>query len=80
VVEEVLPMPSLTLQVEEADWRTPLIDYIARGTLHEDEKGAKQFLRKAARFAVVESHLFRKGVFVPLLKCIGPKEVWYVLA
>ena len=29
---------------------------------------------------MVEGHLFRKGVSVPLLKCIGPEEVGYVLA
>jgi ribonuclease HI len=38
VVEEVIPYPSLTLQVQEADWRTPLIDYIERGITPEDDK------------------------------------------
>jgi hypothetical protein len=32
------------------------------------------------RFAKIEGHLFRKGISTPLLKCIGPEEVWYVLA
>jgi hypothetical protein len=32
MVEEVIPYPSLTLQVQESDWRTPLVDYIERGS------------------------------------------------
>jgi hypothetical protein len=60
-VEEVIPYPSLTLQVQEADWRTPLIDYIKRGVTLEGDKVAKHIIS------------------TPLLKCIGPEEVWYVL-
>jgi hypothetical protein len=40
VVEEVIPYPSLTLQVQEADWRTPLIDYIERGVTTQGDKEA----------------------------------------
>ena len=29
---------------------------------------------------MIEGHLFRKGVSTPLLKCIGPEDVGYVLA
>jgi hypothetical protein len=28
---------------------------------------------------VVEGQSFRRGISTPLLKCIGPSEVWYVL-
>jgi hypothetical protein len=79
VIEEVLPSPSLALQVENPDWRTPLIDYISRGVVPDDEKEARQLIRKATRYAIIEGHLFRKGISVLLLKCIRPYEVWYVL-
>ena len=32
VVEEVIPYPSLTLQVRQDDWRTPLVDYTMGGS------------------------------------------------
>jgi hypothetical protein len=80
VVEEVIPHPSLTLQVQEADWRTPLIDYIDRGITPEGKKESKQMIKKATRFEEIEGHLFKNGTSTPLLKCIGSEEVWYVLA
>jgi hypothetical protein len=80
VVEEVIPYPSLTLQVQEMDWRTPLIDYIERGITPEDDKESKKVIKKATRFTIIEGHLFRKGISTPLLKCIGPEEVRYILA
>ena len=81
VVEEVIPYPSLALQGQEADWRTRLVDYIERGITPEDAKESKMIIKKkATRFAVIEGHLFRKGISTPLLKCIGLEEVGYVLA
>ena len=59
----------------ESDWRTPLIDYINKGVVPDDEKEAKQLLKKATRYTVFEGHLFKRRVSVPLLKCIGPYEV-----
>jgi hypothetical protein len=38
VVEEVIPYPSLTLSVQEADRRAPLIDYIERGITPKGDK------------------------------------------
>ena len=63
----------------ESDWRTPLIDYINKGVVPKDEKEAKQLSKKATRYTVFEGHLFKRGVLIPLLKCIGPSQVWYVL-
>jgi hypothetical protein len=80
VVEEVIPYPSLTLQVQEADWRTPLMDYIQRGIIPEHDKESKKIIKKATRFTTIEGHLFSKGISTPLLKCIGPEKVGYVLA
>ena len=46
LVEEVIPYPSLTLQVQEADWRTPLIDYIERGITPKMIKSRRGLLKK----------------------------------
>jgi hypothetical protein len=61
MVEEVIPYPSLTLQVQEEDWRTPLIDYIERGITPEDDKESKKLIKKARRFTIIEGHLFKRG-------------------
>jgi hypothetical protein len=59
MVEEVLPYPSLTLQVLEVDWRTPLVDYIEMGITPEDDKESKKVIKKARRFTIIEGHLFK---------------------
>jgi hypothetical protein len=48
--------------------------------LPNDQKEAKKIIQKSTRYAVIEEQLFRRGLSTPLLKCIRPSEVWYVLA
>jgi hypothetical protein len=56
-----------------------VVDYIESGITPEDDKESKSLIKKVTRFAITEG-LFRKGISTPLLKCIGPVEVGYVLA
>jgi ribonuclease HI len=79
-VEEVIPAPGAVHDIEDEDWRTPLKSYIAKGILPNDQKEARQIVQNSTRYAVIEGHLFKKGLSTPLLKCIGPSEVWYILA
>ena len=74
VVEEVLPSPCAILQVESEDWRTPIVDYITKGSIPDDSREAKRLVQKASRYTVIEGQLFRRGLFTHLLKCIGPSE------
>jgi hypothetical protein len=80
VVEEVIPALGAVLQIDDEDWRTPLNNNIAKGVLPNDQKEAKQVIQKSTRYAVIEGKLFRRGLSTPLLKCIRPSEVWYVIA
>jgi hypothetical protein len=79
VVEEVLPSPCAILQIKGDDWRTPIIEYITKGSLPKDTREAKKLVQKASQYTVIEGQLFRRGLLIPLLKCIGPSEVWYIL-
>jgi hypothetical protein len=79
VVEEVLLFPCAILQVENEDWRTPIVEYITKGSISADAREAKWLVQKASRYTVIEGQLFRRGLSTPLLKCIGPSETWYVL-
>jgi hypothetical protein len=45
VVEKVICYRSFTLQVQEAKWRAPLIDYIKRGITPEGDKESKQIIK-----------------------------------
>jgi hypothetical protein len=80
VVEEVIPTTCAILQIEDADWRTPLKNYIAKGILPRDLKEAKKIVQKSTRYVVIEGQLFKRGLSTPLLKCIRPSEIWYMLA
>ena len=80
VIEEVIHSPCVVLHLDPADWRNPIRDYISTGKLPNDPTEARKIVRKASNFCLVEGHLFRRSISMPLLKCIGPSEVWYILA
>jgi hypothetical protein len=50
------------------------------GITPKDDKESRKIIKKTTRFTTIEGHLFRKGISIPLLKCIGPEEVGYLLA
>jgi hypothetical protein len=68
------------LLIEYEDWRTPLKNYIAKGILPGNQKEAKKIVQKFSRYVVTKGQLFRRALSTPLLKCIGPSEIVYVLA
>jgi ribonuclease HI len=70
VVEEVLPFPCAILQVESEDWRTPIVDYITKGSIPKGSWEAKWLVQKASRYTMIEGQLFKWGLSTPLLKCI----------
>nr|XP_029147063.1 uncharacterized protein LOC114924982 [Arachis hypogaea] len=57
----------------------PITDFLKNGKLPEDEKEAKALRREAARYAIIQDQLFKKGLSQPLLKCLYPDQTDYVL-
>ncbi|MCI47761.1 hypothetical protein A2U01_0069003, partial [Trifolium medium] len=53
--------------------------YLAHGHLPEDEKEAKTLQRKASSYCLMYDKLYRRGISIPLLKCIDEDDVDYVL-
>ncbi|XP_057738155.1 uncharacterized protein LOC130955332 [Arachis stenosperma] len=49
------------------------------GKFPSDEKDAAKLRREAAKYAVIQGQLFRKGLNQPLLKCLHPDQTDYVL-
>jgi hypothetical protein len=78
-VEEVIPSPCAILQLEVEDCRTPIVEYIIKGSFPEDPREVKKLVQKASWYTVIEGQLFIRGLSTPLLKCIGPPETWYVI-
>ncbi|GJT53663.1 reverse transcriptase domain-containing protein [Tanacetum coccineum] len=70
----------LAVVEEEGDtWMTPILKYLAEGTLPTDMKKARAIRRKSWRFAVVNGTLYKKSFLGPWLRCVGPLQANYVL-
>ncbi|XP_059436575.1 uncharacterized protein LOC132169575 [Corylus avellana] len=68
----------LTIEVMPV-WAEEIVGYLERGILPGNKRKAVQLKRKAARFALVNGALLKRGFMLPLLKCISKEEGDYVL-
>ncbi|XP_059436627.1 uncharacterized protein LOC132169643 [Corylus avellana] len=75
IVEKVF---ILTIEVMPA-WVEEIVSYLEKGILPRDKRKAVQLKRKAARFALVNGALFKRGFMLPLLKCVSKEEGDYIL-
>ncbi|XP_015963087.1 uncharacterized protein LOC107487021 [Arachis duranensis] len=73
--------PAVTLHVSRlgSSWLDPITSFLEHGKLPDDEKDAAKLRREAAKYAVIQGQLFRKGLNQPLLKCLHPDQTDYVL-
>nr|XP_025678358.1 uncharacterized protein LOC112778234 [Arachis hypogaea] len=73
------PTVSLHLTESSPSWLDPITNFLELGKLPDEEKAAKTLRREAARYAIIQGQLFRKGLSQPLLKCLHPDQTDYVL-
>ncbi|XP_057721018.1 uncharacterized protein LOC130935331 [Arachis stenosperma] len=73
--------PAITLHVTSlgSSWLDPIIHFLEHGQVPGDEKDAAKLRREAAKYAVIQGQLFKKGLSQPLLKCLRPDQTDYVL-
>ncbi|XP_057755533.1 uncharacterized protein LOC130974689 [Arachis stenosperma] len=73
--------PAITLHMTTLgpSWLDPITNFLEHGKLPSDEKDAAKLRREAAKYAVIQGQLFRKGLNQPLLKCLRPDQTDYVL-
>ncbi|XP_015955678.1 uncharacterized protein LOC107480072 [Arachis duranensis] len=73
--------PAITLHITSlgSSWLDPITDFLEHDKLPTDEKDAAKLRREAAKYAVIQGQLFRKGFNQPLLKCLHPDQTDYVL-
>ncbi|XP_057758495.1 uncharacterized protein LOC130979143 [Arachis stenosperma] len=55
---------------QEADWRSPYIQYLQTGVLPGDVENTHHFRRQASFFTIYNNCLYRRGFSRPLLKCL----------
>jgi hypothetical protein len=58
---------------------TPLYTYLAHGHLPQDKKMAELIQRKASSYCLLYDKLYKRGISIPLLKCVDQEDVDYIL-
>ncbi|XP_057756163.1 uncharacterized protein LOC130975374 [Arachis stenosperma] len=73
------PAIALHITTLSSSWLDPITNFLEHGQIPGDEKDATKLRREAAKYAVIQGQLFRKGLSQPLLKCLHPDQTDYVL-
>ncbi|XP_061338845.1 uncharacterized protein LOC133285605 [Gastrolobium bilobum] len=63
----------------EETWKTPIINYLAEWVLPSDKNEGQKLIRRSAHFCLVKGCLYKRGTSTPLLKCLNPNDVPYVI-
>jgi ribonuclease HI len=90
VIQVLLPRPSIektsctSLAIvnsikDGTSWMTPLYMYLAHGHLPQEKKEAELVQRKASSYCLLYDKLYKRGVSIPLLKCVDQEDVDYIL-
>ena len=74
-IEEV---PTFAIQ-KVSSWMTPIMAFIQDGHLPQDTAEAKKVRKRATRFTILNDTLYKKGFFMPYLKCTDEEEAKYIL-
>ncbi|XP_061372971.1 uncharacterized protein LOC133315384 [Gastrolobium bilobum] len=85
-IQHNLPNPCIVVSiadiaegVAENTWITFISNYLSEGTLPADQKEAKRIKWKCAHFCMMQGRLYNRGFSTPLLKCLNPSGVGYIL-
>ncbi|XP_042400996.1 uncharacterized protein LOC121991034 [Zingiber officinale] len=61
------------------DWRTTITEFLKSGATPPDRLEVHLLRRRACRFVLIGDQLYKKAFSRPLLKCVGPEDVDYIL-
>nr|XP_025661621.1 uncharacterized protein LOC112757229 [Arachis hypogaea] len=86
LIQEVVKTPSVSTTTNahlkisnQGSWTYPILQYLLDGTLPPDPKEEKRIKREAANYTIVAGQLYKRGFSQPLLKCIEPENMEYIL-
>lgn len=57
----------------------PIMKSLAKGSLPQDKTSAKRVKLQAPRYTIQDGKLYLRSYLKPLLRCIGPTYVDYVI-
>ncbi|XP_042387423.1 uncharacterized protein LOC121979500 [Zingiber officinale] len=61
------------------DWRTTITEFLKSGAMSSDRSETHLLRRRVGRFVLIDDQLYKKAFSRPLLKCVGPEDVDYIL-
>ncbi|XP_042404777.1 uncharacterized protein LOC121994975 [Zingiber officinale] len=61
------------------DWRTIIMEFLKSGATPSDREETHLLRRRAGHFALIGEQLYKKAFSQPLLKCVSPEDVDYIL-
>ena len=64
---------------QEPSWMDPIVAYLKTGEQLEDKTEARILRLKVACYVLYDNKLYRRGYSMPLLKCVTPSEVKYIM-
>ncbi|XP_072062195.1 uncharacterized protein [Arachis hypogaea] len=79
LLKELTVTLHITWATESPSWVNPIMDFLEKGKLLDDDKMTKALRREAAKYTIIQGQLFKKGLSQPLLKCLRPNQTDYVL-
>ncbi|XP_074556255.1 uncharacterized protein LOC141812107 [Curcuma longa] len=84
--EEPITQVALVVQIDQSsgsnelnDWRTPILTFLPTGETPSDPDQVLLLKRRASRFTMIRDQLYWQTFSRPLLKCLGPEDVGYVM-
>ncbi|KAM6556222.1 hypothetical protein CsatB_003241 [Cannabis sativa] len=64
---------------QEVTWMTPIVAYLEKGILPDDNMEARKLRQRATRYVIYDGRLYRRSFSQPLLKCIDGEDCDYIL-
>ncbi|XP_042400229.1 uncharacterized protein LOC121990029 [Zingiber officinale] len=61
------------------DWRATIAEFLRSRATPSNREEAHLLRRRASRFVLIGDQLYKKAFSRPLLKCVGPEDVDYIL-
>ena len=56
------------------DWRVPYIDFLTTKKLPEDQVQARQMVRRASAYTIINNELYKRSTSGIFLRCVEPEE------
>lgn len=65
---------------ESPDWREPFIRFLTTKELPDDERSARQIVRRSKAYTIINNELYKRSPSGVFLRCIEPQEGQRILA